>query len=97
MKSDPWACLFHCTMTPRKKYRMSLVPYLLNGAKAVIPKNWKEENAPSVGEWIREVGKMGDIEELLSIQNECRARYEETWRGWREFRKTETFINTLGH
>ena len=95
VKNDPWVCLFHCTTTPRKKYKQSLVPFLLNGAKAVIPRNWKEENAPSVVDWIREVGRMGEMEELLAIQNECRERYEEAWKDWRKFRGTEGYREAL--
>ena len=95
VKNDPWVCLFHCTNGPRKKYRSSLVPYLLNGAKVVIPRNWMEENAPSVAEWIREVGRMEEMEKLLAIQYECWERYEEIWRGWREFRGTEIFREAI--
>ena len=95
VKYDPWVCLFHGTTLSRKKYRLSLIPHLLNRAKAVIPKNWKKEKAPSVGEWLREVGRMGEMEEIWSIRNDCRPKYEEIWRGWGEFRRTETFISSL--
>lgn len=39
----PLAILFHTTGEPRKKYRASIFPYLLNAAKILIPKYWKSK------------------------------------------------------
>ena len=36
---DPWKCLFHAMGGSRKKYGVALTPFLLNTAKALIPKN----------------------------------------------------------
>lgn len=81
VKQDPWWCLLHTTGESRKKYRTTMTPYLLNGAKALIPRQWKSKKIPSVKKWLREVDKIRLMEELLSIQNDCRPRFNKIWKG----------------
>ena len=86
IRYDPWECLFHTTSMSRKKYRGSLVPFLLNGAKALIPRNWREKRAPSTGEWLQEIDRIKVMEELWAFHVEDGPRFEAIWKGWRDFR-----------
>lgn len=54
---DPWQCLFNATSEPRKKYKMSIIPFLFNAAKALIPKYWKSKKTPTMLDLFREVGR----------------------------------------
>lgn len=43
--NDPWVVLFHCTGESVGSYNKSITPHLLNAAKALIPKFWKQPMA----------------------------------------------------
>lgn len=54
---DPWQCLFHVMVDSRKNYRAAITPFLLNAAKALIPKKLKSKKIPTTKDWFREVDK----------------------------------------
>lgn len=39
--NDPWSILFHCKNKPTGWYKWSIIPYLQNAAKSLIPIYWK--------------------------------------------------------
>lgn len=53
LRLDPWVMLFHCTAEPVGRYKKSITPHLLNAAKMLIPKFWKQPPPPplSSGCW----------------------------------------------
>lgn len=55
---NPWNCLFHGANKTIKQYKKTLVPFLLNAAKGLIPKKWLHTEKPSIREWLQRVDQM---------------------------------------
>lgn len=47
---DPWVVLFNCTGETVGRYKKSVTPHLLNAAKALIPRFWKQ---PTIRQWLQ--------------------------------------------
>lgn len=62
MVNDPWVILFHCTDEPIGSYKKSITPHLLNAAKMLIPKYWKQQATPSLRQWLIEVDRIYHME-----------------------------------
>ena len=93
---DPWKCLFHAMEGQRKDYRTSLTPFLLNAAKALIPRNWRNKDPPKVREWFSEVDKIRVMEELISHQEEVEIKFQETWGKWIHFKQSQSYLRIMG-
>lgn len=63
MSNDPWLLLFHCTDEPIGSYKKSITPHLLNAAKVLIPKLWKQQKIPSLRQWLMEVDRIYYMED----------------------------------
>lgn len=61
--------------------RAAITPYLLNAAKALIPKQWGSKNAPTMKEWLREVDKIRLMEKVIHLQNDFELRFASIWKG----------------
>lgn len=46
--NDPWVILFNCTGKSIGQYKKSITPHLLNAAKALIPRLWKQQTIPTL-------------------------------------------------
>lgn len=87
----PWNCLFHGTIKTRKQYKKTLVPYLVNAAKGLIPKNWLCIKKPSIKEWLQRVDHIGHMEYLSSAEQGQTDTYRVTWAGWNSFKTSEKY------
>uniref|UniRef100_A0A8C5MN92 Reverse transcriptase domain-containing protein n=1 Tax=Leptobrachium leishanense TaxID=445787 RepID=A0A8C5MN92_9ANUR len=86
-KSDdsPQWILFHLVPLPVNTYKASLLLHLLNAAKSLIPRKWKQTTAPTVREWIEAVERIRTLEELhYSLENQYQ-KYFRTWFWWSDF------------
>uniref|UniRef100_A0A8C5QK57 Reverse transcriptase domain-containing protein n=1 Tax=Leptobrachium leishanense TaxID=445787 RepID=A0A8C5QK57_9ANUR len=77
--------LFHLVPFPVNTYKASLLLHLLNAAKSLIPRKWKQTAAPTVTEWIEAVERIRTLEELhYSLENQYQ-KYFKTWFWWSDF------------
>lgn len=54
----------------QQDHKKSITPHLLNAAKALIPKFWKEQKIPSLCQWLTEVGRIYQMENsTLKLKN----------------------------
>lgn len=93
---DPWQCLFHAMGVSRKKYRAAITPFLLNAAKALIPKQWKSKKVQTIKNWLREVDKTRLMEEVIHSQNDSETRFVSIWKGWLEFKQSLVYVSYMG-
>ena len=93
---DPWKCLFYAMEGQRKDYRTSLTPFLLNAAKALILRNWRNKDLPRVKEWFTEVDKIRVMEELISYQEEAEIKFQEIWGKWTHFKQSQIYLRIMG-
>lgn len=89
---DPWSCLFHVNTKKGKKYKNSLIPQLLNAAKGIIPKKWRETASPTIREWVQRVDYIQNMEDLIRKENPDRDYLWVKWDPWKEFKKTLDYI-----
>uniref|UniRef100_A0A8C5PKM6 Reverse transcriptase domain-containing protein n=3 Tax=Leptobrachium leishanense TaxID=445787 RepID=A0A8C5PKM6_9ANUR len=78
----PAAMLLHHTPLPVDTYRNTLDIRLLNAAKAVIPRHWKSAIAPTFREWLDEVQRTRDVEDLLHQSSGTTAKHLRRWYYW---------------
>lgn len=68
--NDPWVILLNCTSKPVGTYKKSITPHLLNAAKALIPRHWKQPTIPTLRQWLMEVDHTYHMEDLTrSLRN----------------------------
>lgn len=80
----PIQYLFHGMTGPIKKYRESITPHLLNAAKKLIPKYWRQDRIPSVIEWRNEVNIIKEAERWVHVVKNQRKKFETTWANWEQ-------------
>lgn len=61
LPDDPWSCLFHGINMSNKQYLKSLLPPLLNAAKSLIPRHWKEPIRPTMRNWCNKVNEIQNL------------------------------------
>lgn len=81
---DPWACLFHGLRMPTESYLRTLIPQLLNAAKSLIVRYWKEKSSPTLQEWYEKTNEIQNLEYLRYTEEE--EEYEEKWKGWQKLK-----------
>lgn len=70
--NDPWVVLFHCSSEPAGRYKNSIAPHLLNAAKTLIPKYWKEPTISTNQPWFHVVDHIYYMEDLpYDLRNLC--------------------------
>lgn len=74
--------LFHGTIGSTRSYKNSLTPHLLNAAKRLIPRYWKQATCPTLGEWKREVEEMMEAERWVYKTRNKQDRFEKIWAKW---------------
>lgn len=95
LPTDPAFYLLHCTSKPVGRYKRSILPHLLNAARALILRLWKQQRSPTLGDWLREASHLKDMEELtLSLHNREQAFWK-TWYYWIEFQDTDRYKQAL--
>ena len=62
MELSPIHFLFHGTPGSMISYKKSVMPHLLNAAKMLIPRHWKQNTRPSLMEWKKEVNSIMEAE-----------------------------------
>lgn len=92
---DPWTCLFHGIKGSVKQYRESLVPYLLNAAKSLIPKRWQEEESPKMRDCVIAIEGTYNMERLRFSGEEEREGSMDKWGCWQEFKKTWRYVEVM--
>lgn len=55
IEPSPVNFLFNGITGATKSYKNSVIPHLLNAAKRLIARHWKEAICPTLGEWKNEV------------------------------------------
>lgn len=94
---DRWQCLFYATSESRKKYKTSIIPFLLNAAKVFILNNWKSKKLSTMSEWFREVNRTRLMEELLYLRNNSFSMFYDIWRCWLEFKQSLVYTRHVGN
>lgn len=74
--------LFHGTPESTKTYRKSITPHLLNAAKKIIQKYWKQAQGPTITEWRNEVNLIMEAERWVHVVKDQQKKFEKTWAGW---------------
>lgn len=93
--NDPFVVLLHCTGKSVGSYRKSITPHLLNAAKALIPRFWKQKNIPTLRQWLMEVDRIYYMEDLtLSLRNKS-DYVRKIWSCWFAFKYTSAFAEIM--
>lgn len=93
--NDPFVVLLHCTGRPVGAYKKSITPHLLNAAKALIPRLWKQKNIPTLRQWLTEVDHTYYMEDLtLSLRNKS-DYVTKIWSCWFAFKYTTVFSEIM--
>lgn len=76
--------LFHGMPTPNKVYKKSIIPHLLNAAKALVPRYWKNSRCPTILDWKKEVDKIMEAEEWVHRIKDKQEEFDEIWKVWKQ-------------
>ena len=80
----PLQYLFHDTHSSVKRYRRSIIPFVLNAAKCLIPRHWKQSTTPTLGEWKREVNGIMEAERTMLVSWGQQSLFQKIRVGWRK-------------
>uniref|UniRef100_A0A803KCV2 Reverse transcriptase domain-containing protein n=1 Tax=Xenopus tropicalis TaxID=8364 RepID=A0A803KCV2_XENTR len=83
--------LLHDTFSSAKAYRNSLVPILLDTAKALIPVKWRTTESPTTRDWLHKVAEICKFEELKPNSAADHQNFITKWFHWKEFTNTDTY------
>lgn len=93
--NDPWVILLHCTGSPAGAYKKSITLHLLNAAKALIPRYWKQPTIPSLRQWLMEVDHTYYMEYLTySLRNKSDL-VKKIWSCWFAFKYTSAYTDIM--
>ena len=65
-----------------KFYKRSVTPHLLNAAKALIPRYWKQSKVPNIMEWKNEVERIMEAERWVHTVKDQQDKFKDIWAGW---------------
>lgn len=85
MPDSPLEFLLHVPTIPLSHYCKSVLPYLLNAARPLIPVHWKTAHGPGQADWIHLINNIMAAEEWMAT---CRDRYEKfygIWATWKHY------------
>lgn len=85
IRLDPWVALFHCSDTPEGSYRKSVTPHMLNAAKSLIPRFWKQTTVPSITAWLSHIEHIYQMEDLTMALRNQHAKSNKIWAPWLSF------------
>lgn len=92
---DPWVVLFHGWEGDTKKYKQTLIPFLLNAAKRLIPRGWQRKESPETWEWFDAIEETYNNEELVNKLEEKDNGTLAVWEQWKQFKKTWRYVKEL--
>lgn len=95
LPQDPWITLFHSNSMPIGRYKRSLIPHLLNTAKALIPSKWGQPITPSIQKWLQKVSEVCLMEDLTYIARGTSKRHTSTWAPWSSFITTPCYRDLI--
>lgn len=82
IECTPLDFLFYGTTGTIKAYRRSITPHLLNAAKVLIPRFWKQNTCPTLEDWKREVNRTMEAERWIHVVKDKKGEFEDIWAGW---------------
>lgn len=82
MEFTPLVFLFHGTSGSIKAYGKSITSHLLNAAKLLIPRFWKQIACPTLEDWKKEVNRIMEDESWIHVVGDKKGEYEKIWAGW---------------
>lgn len=85
LPNDPWTVLIHSTKESIVSYKRSLIPHLLNTAKALIPTFWGQSTIPSIKSWLQKVAEVHHLEDITYSIRATSQRHSLTWAPWIKF------------
>lgn len=85
---------YPCTPSSYKKF-LSL--HLINAANLCVPVLWRNTVPPPVGDWIRWVYRMAEMEKLICQANNNPTKLNDTWACWLHYRKSTAQIASPAH
>lgn len=85
---SPATFLLHMNPRTLKSYRKLLTMFLINAARLCIPRLWGSTKTLSLLDWYKQVDKLAEMEELVSISHDTPNAYAKTWDAWFTFRNT---------
>lgn len=74
--------LFHGSMGFIKSYKNSVIPHLLNAAKRLIPRFWKQTTCAMLREWKMEVDKIKEAERWVYRKRNKQDKFDKIWAKW---------------
>ena len=92
---DPWVVLLHCTAGPVGSYKKSLTPHLLNAAKSLIPRFWKQTVVPSLRQWLEAVDHIYYMEDLTSSLKNKSDLARKIWSDWFAFKYKPAYADIM--
>lgn len=80
--------LQHATTGPSLP-RKSLAVHIINAARMCIQTHWKSTSSTTIGEWLKRLDKVCELEELIYTTQDKYEKFYETWACWLHFRETQ--------
>lgn len=65
--------------------------HLINAAKQCIPLHWKDANPHLISDWLKRVGKIAGMEDLIHQAKDNPTKFRTTWACWIHFRDSQEF------
>lgn len=82
MEFTPLYFLFHGMPRPMKTYKKSIIPHLLNAAKLLVPRFWKQALFPTLLDWKKEVNFIMEAERWVYVAKGQQGKFEKISTGW---------------
>ncbi|CAH2222300.1 Hypothetical predicted protein [Pelobates cultripes] len=92
---SPATFLLHHTTMTLQTYTRSVIPRLLNDAKAMIHIYWKQTNTPLLTRWVEEVEATRKFEDMKANTPHHRDRYTKRWFHWTKLTTSDSFRHHL--
>lgn len=75
--------------------KKNILRHALTAGRAVIPRHWRSDHAPSIAEWVAEMNSIMRMEELVAEDRGNNEKFNITWMGWLNFRSPENLKEFL--
>lgn len=65
--------------------------HLINAAKSLILKKWKEVDSPKIREWFDKIDEIHSMEGLRFSEEGGREGFNKRWEKWKMFKRTKEY------
>lgn len=93
--NEPWVVLFRSTGESVGRYKKSITPRLLNAAKSLIPRFWKQSTIPTLRQWLQTVDQIYYMEDLTYSLRDRVEVSNKIWSCWFAFTYSSEYAEIM--